>query len=662
MTAVYCSQGHLNLSGSRFCCLCGERLAILGPSQVMLGDRYRLIHELGHGGFGRTYLAEDINRFNERCVLKEFAPQVQGSFALQKSEELFAREAGVLYRLYHPQIPRFRELFRATLAGQDRLFLVQDYIEGQTYRQLLDIRRAQGFFFSEWEIQQFLEQLLPVLHYIHEVGVIHRDISPDNIIQRSSDQRPVLIDFGGVKQIAVEAESQFVSVVSPPDLATRLGKYGYAPAEQMQQGVVSPQSDLYALAVTALVLLTGQDPVDLVRAEQESWQHQLTPHLASILMRMLNPQPGNRYSSAQAVLQALYASTDADVNPATLPTVAPGSPPSTGMTATSTVTAAPTSSAKGGKGWLLLLLLLLLGGMGWWTRILWLPWLHHLPWLYQSIAEQVPHEPSRETTFQTRRQQLGIPDGFLVSLTNETFYQRYPDQQGRTLSDSEADRQWRNTWYDIANNWLTILEANLSPEARRSLGSYTQTNRDAWKKAVNQLYVGSRSLFDLTDAKFFHLFPDWRGQEFLDKPIGQVWQGMVADQVAAIQAGKTLQEVKFDPGSFSRQLSHTLNPGEGRIYIANLTEGQILRVGLQAPADSTGLSIYVPRPTSELPSLLEDSADTTWNGRLTQSGYYEMTIVNRLDTPIAYQLNLAVDNVTSTPIEPPKPEAPQAKD
>ena len=148
----------------------------------ILNSRYRILHQLGHGGFGRTYLAEDINRFNEPCVLKEFAPQLQGSFALEKAEELFEREAGVLYRLQHPQIPRFRELFRYKHQGKGRLLLVQDYVEGQTYHTLVNNRSQQEMQFSETEISQLLDQLLPVLEYIHSMGVIHRDISPDNLI------------------------------------------------------------------------------------------------------------------------------------------------------------------------------------------------------------------------------------------------------------------------------------------------------------------------------------------------------------------------------------------------------------------------------------------------------------------------------------------------
>ena len=170
--------------------------AKVGSAGVLLSSRYQIIRELGRGGFGHTYLAEDTHRFNELCVLKEFIPQVEGDYALQKAKQLFEREAGVLYQLKHPQIPQFRELLRVQTGGKGQLFLIQDYVEGPTYRELLHTRKRNGESFSEAEAIKLLEQLLPVLDYIHSVGVIHRDIAPDNLILRNVDGLPVLIDFG----------------------------------------------------------------------------------------------------------------------------------------------------------------------------------------------------------------------------------------------------------------------------------------------------------------------------------------------------------------------------------------------------------------------------------------------------------------------------------
>ena len=298
---LYCSQGHKNDSSHRFCQECGQRLP-LSAGQV-LEKRYRIVSQLGQGGFGRTYLAEALQRFSDRCVLKEFAPQVQGAAELQKAKELFEREAGVLHQLQHPQLPRFWELFAGDIGGGTGcLFLVQDYVEGQTYFDLF----KSGKRLSEAEVIQLMCQMLPVLSYIHAKGVIHRDISPDNIILRHSDQLPVLIDFGCVKEIAATAVSNFTNVGV---LQTRLGKKGYAPEEQLRQGKVFVNSDLYSLAVTALVLLTGKEPQDLYDIYQGNWRWgqeiQVSSQLQAVLQKMLAHKPSDRFSSADEVLQAL---------------------------------------------------------------------------------------------------------------------------------------------------------------------------------------------------------------------------------------------------------------------------------------------------------------------------------------------------------------------
>ena len=108
---------------------------------TILNDRYRVIRQIGRGGFGRTYLAEDTQRYREKCVLKEFAPQVESDRSLRKAEELFTREAGILYKLKHDQIPRFEALLKTRVDGKDCLFLVQEYIDGDSYWDFAQTRR-----------------------------------------------------------------------------------------------------------------------------------------------------------------------------------------------------------------------------------------------------------------------------------------------------------------------------------------------------------------------------------------------------------------------------------------------------------------------------------------------------------------------------------------
>lgn len=296
----------------------------IAPGSI-LQNRYCVLSILGQGGFGRTYLAEDRGRFNERCALKEFIPPRGSDYALSKAKELFQREATILYQISHPQIPQFR----ATFEENQRLFLVQDYVDGRTYRMLLNDRKGRGTTFSDAEVLLLLHQILPVLAHIHSKGIIHRDIAPDNMILRQQDNLPVLIDFGVVKEIATRFQAEQES-----GIPTTVGKLGYAPVEQMQTGRAYPNSDLYSLAVTAIVLMTGREPQELYDDRNLSWNWQpwvpnIHPGFAAVLNRMLSYRPGDRYQSVSEVAQALQALMTAPPGAAPYqPAYQPPAPPS----------------------------------------------------------------------------------------------------------------------------------------------------------------------------------------------------------------------------------------------------------------------------------------------------------------------------------------------
>jgi serine/threonine protein kinase len=276
------------------------------PLGTLLQKRYRVTKVLGQGGFGRTYLSQDIGCFDEMCVLKEFSPNDRGRDALKKSKELFQREAQVLYQINHPQIPKFR----ANFEEQKRLFLVQEYAEGKTVAKSLSERLKNNQTFTEAEAVDFLNNMLPVLTHIHGMGIIHRDISPDNVIFRDRDRLPVLIDFGVVKAGVTKLE-----VSDEIHQGTTVGKAGYAPNEQLQTGEAYANSDLYALAVTVVVMMTGRKPESLIDKSTMTWKwHQwvptLTPWFAKILNKMLSRIPNSRYQSANEVAQALRSVSD----------------------------------------------------------------------------------------------------------------------------------------------------------------------------------------------------------------------------------------------------------------------------------------------------------------------------------------------------------------
>ncbi|GAX44351.1 protein kinase [Tolypothrix sp. NIES-4075] len=681
MNFVYCSKGHENPAGSRFCLHCGEKLDRnlvsqgIQPGQT-LGDRYVIVRLLGQGGFGRTHLALDINRFRELCVLKEFSPQVQTPYVLQKAEELFQREATVLYKLQHPQIPRFRELFRSNLGGKEYLFLVQDYVEGQPYNALLNSRLQQGLRFSEAEVRQLLLQLLPVLDYIHSLGVIHRDISPDNLILRTADQLPILIDFGGVKQVVAAVASEYYQHgAGATPAATLLGKVGYAPSEQMQTGLVSPHSDLYALAATVLVLLTAKQPQELIDTHTLTWQWRrevtVSPNLEQVLEKMLSPRPGDRFQSARQVLNALNSSpvnypptqstepTSATVAVAPPPPLPPFPPPP------SPDIPQPQNSWTSGKSLLVGLALAGVVGVGWLGTNLILsrggdssqdtvqPKPSVTPKDNQPtdpLAQYSPEERARKEKLSDRRQQLGIDFNFYVNLVNQVFWERNPSLKGHKLSDNAEDESLRAEWDKTAAELLDKL-APLSKNARQQLGNYTAAQRDRYKAQVNEINVGSRSLYDLADAAFYQQFPEQQGKNFRNTPIGQVWQGFVSDKVQAIVDRRAFEKLVFDKNATSKTVSGTLKAADGKVFIAELAKNQLMDIKLQANSQVL-LSVYSP---SGKVKFLEDSTKRSLSTELPEDGYYEFVVVSTASKSVDYQLKITAENPAPPPSPTPTP-------
>ncbi|MFN7338273.1 MAG: protein kinase domain-containing protein, partial [bacterium] len=164
----------------------------------MLNNRYEILKTLGRGGFGETFLAIDTRMPSRRkCVIKQLKPDDTTNTAPTPGwfEERFQREAAILEELgrNNRQIPELYEYF----SEGENFFFVQEWIEGITLSQ----KHQQKGNLSEEQVEKILRELLPVLDYIHGRGIIHRDIKPDNIILRASDGKPVLIDFGIVKEV-----------------------------------------------------------------------------------------------------------------------------------------------------------------------------------------------------------------------------------------------------------------------------------------------------------------------------------------------------------------------------------------------------------------------------------------------------------------------------
>ncbi|NES22711.1 MAG: serine/threonine protein kinase [Symploca sp. SIO3E6] len=289
-----------------FCNSCG--------SELLLEGRYRVIDQLGSGGFGKTYEVKD--RQGSFKVLKV----LMNTHNEPKYIELFQREAQVLNQLNHPGIPKVTADAYFTFLpynNQKPLHcLVMEKIEGLDLQQYLEKR---GHPIEEKIAIQWLLQLVNILKEVHSQNFFHRDIKPSNIMLRVDGQL-VLIDFGTVRAISQtfaqkQAAGQVTGVISA----------GYTPLEQLN-GKAVPQSDFFALGRTFVYLLTGKDPSNFYHSQTDElrWRQSasgIAPALAYLIDQMMARFPHQRPQTAEEIEQQLteinraFASTQVLVPP-----------------------------------------------------------------------------------------------------------------------------------------------------------------------------------------------------------------------------------------------------------------------------------------------------------------------------------------------------------
>jgi serine/threonine-protein kinase len=268
---------------------------------ALLNNRYRLLHQIGRGGFGETFLAEDTHMPSQRrCAIKQLKPLVKEPRIHQLIRDRFQREAAILEQLSEEnrQIPRLYAYF----SENQEFYLVQEWVDGETLTQLL----KRGGLFSEAKVRELLLKILTILEFVHSRGIVHRDIKPDNIMVRNADSLPVLIDFGAVR------ETMATQVNSQGDVTSSIaiGTPGFMSSEQAAGRPIFA-SDLYSLGLTAIYLLTGKSPQQLatdVYTGEILWQKGVTgvsPELAIVLGRAVQSHPRDRYPTATAMREAL---------------------------------------------------------------------------------------------------------------------------------------------------------------------------------------------------------------------------------------------------------------------------------------------------------------------------------------------------------------------
>ncbi|MDY6902076.1 MAG: serine/threonine-protein kinase [Cyanobacteriota bacterium] len=268
---------------------------------MLLNNRYRILRTLGSGGFGETFLAEDTQiPSSRRCVIKQLRVIQDNPQTYEMVKQRFGREAAILEELGdgNPQIPRLYAYF----AEGQQFYLAQEYIQGKTLSETV----ASSGLLSESKVREILISLLNVLDYVHSKGIVHRDIKPENIIIRSSDNLPVLIDFGAVRETMAAQINSHGGVTS----SIVIGTPGFMSMEQAAGRAVFA-SDLYSLGLVAIYLLTAHLPQQL---ESDSYSGEIiwskngvSHNFAAVLDKATRSHVRERFSSAKEMLEALQS-------------------------------------------------------------------------------------------------------------------------------------------------------------------------------------------------------------------------------------------------------------------------------------------------------------------------------------------------------------------
>ncbi len=265
----------------------------LSAKPLLIHNRYRIIELIAQQGFSKTFLAVDESLSpTYPCIIKQLSNDNKIPENLTQAK--LAQEARFLGELgQHPQIPALLDYF----TENEYVYLIQEFIDGTNLAKVVESENS----FNEAQIWQLLNDLLPVLKFIHEHQIIHQDIKPENIIRRNSDQRLFLINFSAAKR---------VTIIDSLKTETSIGSAEYVAPEQAKGKAVFA-SDLYSLGVTCIYLLTGISPFDLFDTANDCWvwrQYiigEVSDHISDILDKLLQNAVNRRFQSADEVMEAL---------------------------------------------------------------------------------------------------------------------------------------------------------------------------------------------------------------------------------------------------------------------------------------------------------------------------------------------------------------------
>lgn len=263
----------------------------LKPGEV-LRSRYKIKQVIGHGGMGSIYLADDNRLEGRQCALKEVEhDRTMPTEMLRQARDQFLREATVLARLDHPNLPKVSDFF--SIGGRD--YLVMDFIPGKDLRSLMNEARQREVFLPEREVLTWASQLCDALTYMHSQNppILHRDIKPSNL-KLTPNGLLKLVDFGLVKLLASDEMTVTILQGRGTALYTPLEQYGG------DAGHTDVRSDVYAFGATLYHLLTNRAPI-------EARERFLHPD-SLVMPRQTNPEISPR--TERALLWAMQLHPD----------------------------------------------------------------------------------------------------------------------------------------------------------------------------------------------------------------------------------------------------------------------------------------------------------------------------------------------------------------
>jgi tetratricopeptide (TPR) repeat protein len=267
--------------------------------QRHLGDQYRIERELGGGGMSHVFLAEEV-RVGRKVVIKVLPPEMSAAVNVDR----FEREIRLAARLSHPHVVPF-----LTTGGEgDLLYYVMPYIEGESLRARLDREHE----LPVPEAVRILHEVADALAEAHRMGVVHRDIKPDNILLRA--RHALVADFGVAKAVAESGGSGALT-----SIGVALGTPAYmSPEQAVADPNVDHRTDIYALGCVAYEMLCGRPPFEGGTPQQliaahvtrqpdpvERYREMVPPALAALVMRCLAKKPADRFQSVDELLLQL---------------------------------------------------------------------------------------------------------------------------------------------------------------------------------------------------------------------------------------------------------------------------------------------------------------------------------------------------------------------